>query len=174
MSDVMLFGVLRMPYEMAMSGEIARRQFYGRAQEAADRIEQIEAENKLLRASLGRCSIPDALDKNIDPAEMTLYWEEGVENGGYFLVSDVESFMARVQMPNSDEARGLPAFRVVSSAGEKAEAMLQSSDGVSVPLARARTTIDLSGLMQHTLTGQGKSKFFFATDVIRLIRMRMK
>ncbi len=33
MSDVMLFGVLRMPYEMAMSSELSRRQFYVRAQE---------------------------------------------------------------------------------------------------------------------------------------------
>ena len=45
MSDVMLFGVLRMPYDMAMDGEIARRQFYGRAQEAADRIKELERKN---------------------------------------------------------------------------------------------------------------------------------
>ena len=38
MSDVMLFGVLRMPYEHAMSDERSRRQFYQRAQEAADRL----------------------------------------------------------------------------------------------------------------------------------------
>lgn len=44
MSDLMLFGVLRMPYEMAMSGEISRIQFYDRAQQAADRIEKLEAE----------------------------------------------------------------------------------------------------------------------------------
>jgi hypothetical protein len=44
MSDLMLFGVLRMPYEMAMSGELSRRQFYSRAQEAADRIERLERE----------------------------------------------------------------------------------------------------------------------------------
>lgn len=42
MSDVMLFGVLRMPYEMAMESEISRLQFYGRAQEAADRLEAAE------------------------------------------------------------------------------------------------------------------------------------
>lgn len=41
MSDVMLFGVLRMPYEMAMSTELSRRQFYARAQEAADRLEAL-------------------------------------------------------------------------------------------------------------------------------------
>lgn len=54
MSDVMLYGVLRMPYEMAMDGEIARRQFYQRAQEAADRVEKAErlyaAVEKLIKA----------------------------------------------------------------------------------------------------------------------------
>lgn len=39
MSDLMLFGVLRMPYEMAMGNELSRRQFYDRVQEAADRLE---------------------------------------------------------------------------------------------------------------------------------------
>jgi hypothetical protein len=47
----MFFGVLRMPYEMAMSGEISRRQFYSRAQEAADRVEALEAEVARLRAA---------------------------------------------------------------------------------------------------------------------------
>lgn len=42
MSDVMLFGVLRMPYEMAMGDELSRRQFYDRVQEAADRLEAAE------------------------------------------------------------------------------------------------------------------------------------
>lgn len=50
MSDVMLYGVLRMPYDMAMRSAISRRQFYDRAQEAADRIEQLEAELARLRA----------------------------------------------------------------------------------------------------------------------------
>lgn len=43
MSDVMFYGVLRMPYEMAMGDEMSRRQFYARAQEAADRVEKAEA-----------------------------------------------------------------------------------------------------------------------------------
>lgn len=42
MSDVMFYGVLRMPYEMAMSDELSRRQFYDRVQEAADRLEAAE------------------------------------------------------------------------------------------------------------------------------------
>jgi hypothetical protein len=42
MSDVMLFGVLRMPMEMAMADDLSRMQFYQRAQQAADRIEELE------------------------------------------------------------------------------------------------------------------------------------
>ena len=38
MSDVMLLGILSMPYEMAMQDELSRMQFYGRAQEAVARI----------------------------------------------------------------------------------------------------------------------------------------
>ena len=49
MSDVMFFGVLRMPYEMAMDSEISRYQFWKRAQEAVDRIERLEAANERLR-----------------------------------------------------------------------------------------------------------------------------
>lgn len=39
MSDTMLLGVLRMPYDLAMSSELSRRQFHDHAQEAAYRIE---------------------------------------------------------------------------------------------------------------------------------------
>lgn len=45
MSDIMLYGVLRMPYELAMSDEISRLQFYQRAQEAVDRLEACETTN---------------------------------------------------------------------------------------------------------------------------------
>ena len=44
MSDTMLFGVLRMPYEMAMSTELSRFQFHDRAQQACDTIESLQAE----------------------------------------------------------------------------------------------------------------------------------
>lgn len=44
MSDTMLFGVLRMPYELAMSDELSRLQFYGRSQQAADEIERLREE----------------------------------------------------------------------------------------------------------------------------------
>lgn len=75
MSDVMLFGVLRMPYELAMSSELLRRQFWDRAQEAADRLaaaesraEAAEAERDALREVLGRISKvrPDRLDHSMD------------------------------------------------------------------------------------------------------------
>lgn len=46
MSDVMLFGVLRQPIEMAFADELSRKQFHARAQEACDRIEALE---RLLR-----------------------------------------------------------------------------------------------------------------------------
>lgn len=44
MSEVMLFGVLRMSYELAMSNELTRRQFYDRAQEAVDMIGRLQAD----------------------------------------------------------------------------------------------------------------------------------
>ena len=43
MGDVMLYGVLRMPFDMAMSGYLSQRQFYDRVQEAARRLEAAEA-----------------------------------------------------------------------------------------------------------------------------------
>ena len=46
MSDLMLFGVLRMPHELAMADELSRRQYWERGQQAADEIEQLQAENK--------------------------------------------------------------------------------------------------------------------------------
>ena len=49
MSDVMFYGILRMPYEMAMEGDISRRQFYSTAQDAATRVENLEAEIERLR-----------------------------------------------------------------------------------------------------------------------------
>ena len=49
MGDAMFFGVLRMPYEMAMADEMSRHQFHSRAQEAADRVEQMMDELDALR-----------------------------------------------------------------------------------------------------------------------------
>jgi len=57
MSDVMLFGVLRMPYEMAMVSELSRLQFHDRAQQACDAIEALQAEREALRADAERLRI---------------------------------------------------------------------------------------------------------------------
>ncbi|RFP32464.1 hypothetical protein [Duganella sp. BJB476] len=43
MSDVMFYGVLRMPYDLAMGDEISRLQFYQVIQQAADRVERADA-----------------------------------------------------------------------------------------------------------------------------------
>lgn len=52
MSDVMFYGILRMPYEMAMNDELSRRQFYSRVQEAATRVEIAEANVEELERSM--------------------------------------------------------------------------------------------------------------------------
>lgn len=49
MSDTMLYGVLRMPYELAMGSELSRRQFWDRAQEAASEIERLRNRVECLR-----------------------------------------------------------------------------------------------------------------------------
>jgi len=60
MSDVMLLGVLKMPYEMAMSSELSRLQFHDRAQEAAERIETDAATIESLQAKVA------ALKRDLD------------------------------------------------------------------------------------------------------------
>jgi hypothetical protein len=58
MSDLMFYGVLRMPYELAMSDELSRRQFYSRVQEAASRVEKAEARVAELEATLADARQP--------------------------------------------------------------------------------------------------------------------
>ena len=41
MGDVMFFGILRMPYNMAMANEISRHQYWQSVQQAADEIERL-------------------------------------------------------------------------------------------------------------------------------------
>lgn len=50
MSDLMFFGILNMPYEMAMNDELSRYQFYQTVKQALIRIEKIESENEKLKA----------------------------------------------------------------------------------------------------------------------------
>ena len=57
MSNVMLFGVLRMPYEIAMSDDLSRIQFHMCAKEAANRIEALEAEIERLRTDAKRYQV---------------------------------------------------------------------------------------------------------------------
>jgi hypothetical protein len=52
MSDVMFYGVLRMPQHLAMATPLSRGQFYSRAQEAADRVEAAEKRIAELEAQL--------------------------------------------------------------------------------------------------------------------------
>lgn len=61
MSDVLFYGVLRMPYDMAMGDEISRLQFYQRVQQAAGRLEAAELEVATLRAELAQrvAGVPD-------------------------------------------------------------------------------------------------------------------
>ena len=71
MSDVMLYGVLRMPYEMAMADELSRYQFYQRAQEAADRLEAAERIHAApVPASTGRGIAEDMCSTMMGVAEL--------------------------------------------------------------------------------------------------------
>ena len=50
MSDLMLFGVLQMPYETAMSDELSRFQFYKTVQRLLEKDSQQQAELEALKA----------------------------------------------------------------------------------------------------------------------------
>ena len=52
MSDIMLLGILRMPFDLALSTPIAQIQYYQRGVQAADEIEKLRAEVERLRAAL--------------------------------------------------------------------------------------------------------------------------
>jgi hypothetical protein len=56
MSDVMLYGILRMPYEMAMNDELSRWQFYQTAQQALNRM--VIAEERVDKL-LDHCDDPE-------------------------------------------------------------------------------------------------------------------
>jgi hypothetical protein len=87
----MFFGVLRMPYEMAMSNELSRIQFYSRAQEAADRVEKLEAENESLRRAapvVGDDGLLPLTDEQIEEKFKTALgrWEDG----SYWAIEDAD------------------------------------------------------------------------------------
>jgi hypothetical protein len=56
MSDVMLHGILRMPFEMAMENIVSRYQFYQTAQQALDRMVIAE---KQVEKLLNHCGDPE-------------------------------------------------------------------------------------------------------------------
>jgi hypothetical protein len=51
MSDVMLYGILNMPYEMAMNDELSRFQFYQTVQQLLEKDSQQQAEIEALKQS---------------------------------------------------------------------------------------------------------------------------
>lgn len=80
MSDTMLLGVLRMPYNIALDTEMGRIQYYQRGLQAADEIEQLRAENQKLRNER------DALRKIILNADAE-WWDKKIH-----LVDSDESY----------------------------------------------------------------------------------
>ena len=72
MSDTMLFGVLKMPFEMAMKDEISRLQYYARVQELVGRFEaQQQAEPVLQEIEQYRMQMAGISTAAIG------YWKEG-------------------------------------------------------------------------------------------------
>ena len=67
MTDTMLFGVLKMPFEMAMKDEISRIQFYGRVQELVGRF---EAQQQAEPVAWPMEEQPDGAVIPVDPADM--------------------------------------------------------------------------------------------------------
>lgn len=70
MSDTMLLGVLRMPFDLAMSTTIAQIQYHQRGVQAADEIEKRTRERDEARAEVERLTgklklVADALNETI-------------------------------------------------------------------------------------------------------------
>lgn len=63
MGDVMLFGILRMPYDMAMANEISRHQYWQSGQQAAQEIERLR---EALRVYSCSCSEEVASNCRVD------------------------------------------------------------------------------------------------------------
>lgn len=80
MSEFMTQAIIYMPYEMAMSDEISRRQLYARAQEILSERDQLRAEVERLRKD------SDRLDWMIDE-EAAIYEHNKLIGGrGYYVV----------------------------------------------------------------------------------------
>ncbi|MGA0610045.1 hypothetical protein [Caldimonas sp. KR1-144] len=74
-----------MPYELAMSDEVSRRQFYRRAQEAATHIEQLEAERS-----------QEWIDEAMRLAED--YADKKTHGGGYHSSEIIDGVRARAAL----------------------------------------------------------------------------
>lgn len=77
MSDLMLYGVLRMPYEMTMGSELSRYQFYQRVQEAADRLEK--AERRLAEIDAASTSTASEAGE-LPPLPKAAAWQHTMDN----------------------------------------------------------------------------------------------
>ena len=81
MSDVMLLGILRMPYDMAMGGEISRHQYHSCGKEAAERIQADADELARLRAEVERLTAALADERrHADALADTLYSMDGLQS----------------------------------------------------------------------------------------------
>ena len=68
MSDVMMFGIAQMPYEMAMDDEISRRQFYANTQRLVAALEAAREDSeryRWLRSLDGSCDAAACVNINI-------------------------------------------------------------------------------------------------------------
>ena len=92
MSDTMLLGVLRMPYNIALDTEIGRIQYYQRGLQAADEIEKQRAENERLRAELKENEKEIIkLRKALEPLAQRYLWPDDLgEDMARHIRSDVD------------------------------------------------------------------------------------
>lgn len=90
MSDRMLFGVLSMPFDMAMSGEVSRLQFHDRAQQAVARIKAdamrfAELEAALAEAKGNKAGADRyAHVRKMNPDQFNNIWELNLAGKGAF------------------------------------------------------------------------------------------
>ena len=102
MSDTMLFGVLELPYDMAMCSELSRHQFYGRAQEAVKRLRDQEAEIERLR---------EAVMKQEGDASSALLRASIAESR----LAAANALLLKVVTPYYDSAERLKLFKDIQS-----------------------------------------------------------
>jgi broad specificity phosphatase PhoE len=95
MSDTMLFGVLKMPFEMAMNDEISRRQFYQRVQELVARVE----------AQLKQEPVAEITVKNWHWIETTGFADKTLPDGLHKLYATPPAAQPEQRKPLTEEMR---------------------------------------------------------------------